>query len=62
MSDKGIKLHPRHVIRNKAKSKFGYAFVHIAEEYELTMGEMLVMISDLLNSWCYKFQNLVDSE
>lgn len=56
----GIKLHPRHEIRNKAAAKFGYMFVHIIEEFELTVGESMTLLSDMLNSWCYRYRKYED--
>ena len=55
-----IKLHPRHEIRNKASAKFGYMFVRVIEEFDLSVAESMVLLSDMLNSWCYRFRKHED--
>lgn len=48
--NEGIKVHPRHVIRNLAHGEILKAFTEITHKHELTFGEVIDILGDLIKN------------
>jgi hypothetical protein len=49
-------LHPRHEKRVLASVEISKAILEIEKKYELTWGELLVIVSDILNKWSHQIR------
>ena len=49
MSGEMPKQHPRVPIVNEAKAELGKAFSDVTRKYELTWGEVLALLADLMS-------------
>lgn len=50
-NDRMTKMHPRHQIVSKAKSKITEAILDILKEYDLTYGELMSILANEIRSW-----------
>lgn len=55
-----VKLHPRHEKRVLAEVETSRALLKIEKDYDLTYGELFVIITNILNRWSHQLRSLDD--
>lgn len=48
-----MELHPRHQTRNKAGIELSKSLLNIIQEYDLSYGEIMVIISEIFSDWAH---------
>ena len=53
-----MEVHPRHKIRNLAHSEAKLKFLEVEKKYDLSYGEMFVILSEQIQSLSYSLRKI----